>query len=83
MVVDKTVVVAELMTAVRKAVGKQLVDLTLFDVYQGQGVGEGKQSLSIKLTLRERERTLTDEESQQCVAKALNVLETRFGAALR
>ena len=82
-VVDKTVVVAELMTAVRKAVGKQLVDLTLFDVYQGQGVGEGKQSLSIKLTLRERERTLTDEESQQCVAKALNVLETRFGAALR
>lgn len=81
--VDQSVIVADLMAAVQAELGPRLVDLVLFDVYQGQGIPAGLMSLSLKLTLREQARTLTDEESQACVANALDVLERKFGASLR
>ena len=82
-VVADDVVVADLLEVVRDAVGSQLVDVTLFDVYTGQGVESKKQSLSLKLSLRDPARTLTDEESEQAVKLALGALEQKFDAKLR
>ena len=60
-----------------------LVDLNLFDLYQGQGIAEGHKSLAISLGLQSTERTLEDAEIQASVDKVVQALKQDFGATLR
>lgn len=68
--------------AITAAGGQNLVEATLFDVYQGPPVPEGSRSLAYRLTYRSDERTLTETEvdlAQERVRDALRQL----GADLR
>ena len=60
-----------------------LESVKLFDVYKGKGIPEGKKSVAYSLSLRAPDRTLTDEECDKAMKKALAALEKDFGAALR
>ncbi len=60
---------------IRKAGGKRLEQLSLFDVYRGERLGEGKKSLAYNLVLRSGEGTLTDEEADEVIGKILKNLE--------
>ena len=62
---------------------KDLEDIVLFDVYQGEGVPAGKKSLAIRARYRSPERTLTDEIVQKQHDKLIKILEKELGAALR
>lgn len=81
--VDDALPVAQLETAIRKAVGGILENVTLFDVYRGSQVPEGKKSVAYSLSLRASDRTLTDDECDAAMQKALGALETEFHAVLR
>ena len=83
MLVDDALPVAQLETAIRKAVGGILENVTLFDVYRGSQVPEGKKSVAYSLSLRASDRTLTDDECDAAMQKALGALETEFHAVLR
>ncbi len=61
----------------------ELMDVRLFDVYQGQGVATHHKSLAIALILQHRERTLIDEEINDWMAKVVHALSTDLGAVLR
>lgn len=86
---DIALVVAESINAVdilnecRKVGGNQLVEVNLFDVYQGKGVAEGQKSLAISLYLQDVNRTLADDEITVTVAKCVTALKERFNATLR
>lgn len=67
---------------IKKAAGKILESIELFDVYQGAQVGENKKSVAFNLKFRSAERTLTDEECTAAVNKAVASAE-KIGAALR
>lgn len=67
---------------IKKAAGKILESIELFDVYQGAQVGENKKSVAFNLKFRSAERTLTDEECTAAVNKAVAAAE-KIGAALR
>lgn len=45
MLVDKTVPVADIENVIKKASGKMLESLQLFDVYEGKQIPEGKRAL--------------------------------------
>ena len=74
--------VAELEKVIRDAVGNILETLTLFDVYRGAQVAEGKKSVAFSLTMRAADRTLTDEEADAAIKRALKAL-SKLGAELR
>ena len=82
LIVDDEVPVAELEKAIRKAVGKILEKVTLFDVYKGKQIADGKKSVSYSITMRSHEGTLTDEQADSAVKKALKALSA-IGAELR
>ncbi|MCI8524371.1 MAG: phenylalanine--tRNA ligase subunit beta, partial [Oscillospiraceae bacterium] len=75
--------VAQVERCMAEAAGALLRRITLFDIYRGAGVAEGRKSLAFSLELRADDRTLTDEESGAVIARVLEALNTRLGAALR
>lgn len=75
LVMDDATPAAEVAQRIRKAAGKNLESLTLFDVYTGERIGAGKKSLAYNLVLRAPDRTLTDEEAENAIAKVLRLLE--------
>ncbi|HXK82847.1 MAG TPA: phenylalanine--tRNA ligase subunit beta [Clostridiales bacterium] len=80
-VCDKATPVLSLQRAIENAVGKNLESVKLFDVYQGEQIEKDKKSVAFSLTLRAADRTLTDEEADSAVKKALNAL-SELGAVL-
>jgi phenylalanyl-tRNA synthetase beta chain len=81
-VVDDDVPAAELLAAVRRAAGKLLERVEIFDVYRGAQVGEGSKSVALRMEFRAGDRTLTDEEAVAAETAILGELE-RLGAQRR
>ena len=79
---DADLPVLTLEKAIRKASGKLLERVELFDVYTGSQIPEGKKSVAYTLTLRSAEGTLTDEQCDKVVRKVIAAVE-KLGAALR
>jgi phenylalanyl-tRNA synthetase beta chain len=82
-VCEEALEVGSVFTEVKKAGGKLIEDVALFDIYRGPQVGENKKSVSIRVTLRAADRTLTVEEAEKVSAKILKGLETQLGISLR
>jgi phenylalanyl-tRNA synthetase beta chain len=75
--------VAEITTAMRKAGGKTLVDVTLFDEYKGQNVEEGKRSLAFNLVYKSSDDTLKDTDVDPIHNKIRESLTKQFAVELR
>ena len=81
--VPTTVSVAELERVIRKAAGKLLETVELFDEYTGKNVPEGQRSLAFRLVYRASDRTLTDEEIEPVHQKVREALVDKFRVELR
>lgn len=81
--VADTVPYAALADAVRGALGEQLEQLVAFDEYRGPGLSVGVKSVAMGLILRHPSRTLTDEDADLAVARAVRALSEEFKAELR
>ena len=79
---DEPLPAFQLEKAIRSAVGPMLEKLQLFDVYQGAQIPAGKKSIAYSLSMRTADHTLTDEEADGAVKRALKELE-KIGAVLR
>jgi phenylalanyl-tRNA synthetase beta chain len=82
-VVDVDVPAADVLALVRRAGGKLLHEVYLFDVYEGDQVPPGKRSLALRLTMRSPERTLTDKDIGTVRQRVLSALDKEYGATLR
>lgn len=69
-------------TLIRKAGGKHLESVVLFDLFEGTQVGEGKKSLAYSLAFRMNDRTLTDDEVNGWINKIIKKLD-EAGCRLR
>lgn len=67
---------------IAQAVGKNLESIELFDVYEGSQIPEGMKSVAFNLRLRAADRTMTDEEADSAMKKAVKALE-KIGISLR
>jgi len=68
---------------IRQTGGKNLVDVTLFDIFRSTQIGEGKKSLAYSLTYQSPDRTMTDQEVAQIRGRIIKRLEQELGAKLR
>ena len=83
MLVDDAVPVAEIEEVIRKAAGKTLEEVKLFDVYKGNQIAADKKSVAYALTLRSAEKTLSEDEVSQVMKKVLDSLAEKVNAELR
>ena len=83
LIVDKSVMSGDLIESVQTQAGEHLIDLRLFDEYQGKGIDPKRKSLALGLTFQHQSRTLTEEEINQVVNHVVNTLDSQFGATLR
>ena len=82
-VVDKSVVVRDLIKTI-KVTGKGLVsDASVFDVYEGEHVEEGKKSVAISVTYSSDDHTLTDKEIIEMENRIKFELTKQYHAELR
>lgn len=77
------ITVGALEDCIRKAGGKLLRDIALFDIYRGQGVADGCKSVAFSLTLRADDRSITAAEADEEIKDVLGALEKELGATLR
>ncbi|MBI4005576.1 MAG: phenylalanine--tRNA ligase subunit beta [Gammaproteobacteria bacterium] len=82
-VVKENIPVADIMRCIRKLSPEVLINLELFDVYQGEGIDLGKKSLALGLTFQKSSSTLIDKEVEAIMGKILNRLRKEFDAILR
>jgi phenylalanyl-tRNA synthetase beta chain len=83
LVVDEGVSAQEVEDLIRRAGGRLLVGVTLFDLYRGDPIPPGKKSLAYSLTYRHDERTLTDKQVAKVHSKIAKQLSRELGAKLR
>ncbi|MBF7072969.1 phenylalanine--tRNA ligase subunit beta [Glaciecola sp. MH2013] len=81
--VKETVDTGKLLKSIEKLGVTDLIDLNLFDVYQGKGIEPGYKSLALSIWLQNSERTLEDADIQKSVDKVVQALENNFSASLR
>ena len=83
LVMDESVPVGPLMIDIRRAAGKLMENVELFDVYRGIQVGPLKKSAAFSLTFRAPDRTLTDDEVQKAMDKVMRVCADKYNASIR
>ena len=83
LVVGRDVAAARVESVLRKAGGPLLVEVELFDVYEGENVGGGEKSLAYHLTFQSPDRTLRDKDAEKARRRILATLERELGARLR
>lgn len=82
-VIDQEVGAQQILECVRACAGDSLVNLRIFDVYQGDAVEKSKKSIALGLTLQHPSRTLGDEDINGIINSCVNELQTQFNAKLR
>ncbi|MDO4548062.1 MAG: phenylalanine--tRNA ligase subunit beta [Clostridia bacterium] len=83
LVMDKGVCAGPVMDAMKKAGGKTLESIALFDIYTGAQVGLDNKSLAFTLNFRAMDRTLTEAEVNKSIDSILDAVSKQFGAKLR
>lgn len=82
-VVGASVTAEDVRTTILTSGGEIVVEVKLFDLYQGEQIEEDKKSLAFSVVYQHPERTLTDFEVAERRDKIVKQLETQFGAKLR
>lgn len=82
-VVDESVVLGDMIQAMRSGADSIVNEIALFDVYRGKGIPENKKSLAFLVLMQDTQKTLTDQDADAATEGLLKILTQKFGAILR
>jgi phenylalanyl-tRNA synthetase beta chain len=82
-VVDKSTPAGNIVQAARGADKDNIVDVRVFDVYEGKNMPDGKKSIAIALTFQPREKTYTDADIETLMNKVIQSVKSKCGGELR
>ena len=82
-ILDKEVTAGEVMATIKKAGGKLLQNITVFDVYTGENVEANKKSIAFALNFIDPNRTLTEEEVMVVFNNIIEKVQATHKAILR
>ncbi len=83
MLIDKDVENDSIVKVIEKRGGAYLVDVKLFDLYEGEHVPEDKKSLAYSLTFQNKHDTLVDDDVNNTMDKVQRNLEKEFNVEIR
>ena len=82
-VVPREVPSSSIEATIKKAGGRLLHSISVFDVYEGEHVEEGMKSIAYNLLFMAKDRTLTDEEVMQVFNQIIDKVLSVHNAELR
>ena len=83
LLLDESVIYADLRAAAFKQAKKLLRQVGLFDVYRGDKIPAGKKQYALSFVIRDEEKTLTDADTERLMDRLLQMFRNDFGAELR
>lgn len=75
--VSKDMTSKDVETLIKKKAGKLLLDIKVFDVYEGKNIDSNKRSIAYSLTFGAQDRTLNDEEINDILENIINDLKNK------
>ncbi len=75
--------VESIFTVIRKIVAKHLLNLEVFDIYQGENLEKGKKSVALRIRFQDFEKTLDESTVNQYQEQILKKLNESFQITLR
>ena len=82
-VVKKDVSSDTISEVIKKAGGRLLTDINVFDVYTGEKVESDEKSIAYSLTFNDSTKTLTENEINVLFEKIIKDVESKLNAKLR
>ncbi|MBR3049488.1 MAG: phenylalanine--tRNA ligase subunit beta [Bacilli bacterium] len=82
-ILDKDISAGEVINTIRKAGGRLLSDIDIFDIYTGENIDNNKKSIAFKLTFVDLNKTLTDEEVMEVFNRIIDKVEEVHKAKVR
>jgi phenylalanyl-tRNA synthetase beta chain len=83
LVIDASVAARAIESVIASALGPLCTGVAVFDEYRGPQVEEGRKSLAVRVTLQRFDATITDEEAEAAIVRALDAVRERFEATIR
>jgi phenylalanyl-tRNA synthetase beta chain len=83
LVVDDALPARTLENAIAAALGALCTGVTVFDEYRGPQVEAGRKSLAVRVTLQRFDATITDDEADAAIGRALAAVRAQLGATIR
>jgi phenylalanyl-tRNA synthetase beta chain len=81
--VGANIAIGELVATAKANAGDHLIDLKVFDVYEGKHIESNRKSVAIGLTFQDKSRTLNDEDVNAGMAAVIKALKSDHDANLR
>lgn len=82
-VMPKSLKVGDVMKDIRKAAAGLLVNVDVFDLYEGDKMEAGKKSVAIRLWLQDKNATLQEAQINEVTTKVLESLKKNFDLSVR
>ena len=82
-IVNKEIENKEIENIIKKAGGRLLTNIEVFDVYTGENVSESEKSIAYSLTFSDPTKTLNDAEVMELFNKIIKEVETKLKCKLR
>ena len=82
-IMDDNVTSEEVMKTIKKAGGRLVTSIKVFDLYKGSNLGENKKSLAFNLYFEDPNKTLTLDEVTVVFDKIIEEVEKKHNATLR
>ena len=82
-VLDRNILVDDVIKTIKKASSKILQEVEVFDVYEGENIDSTKKSVAFSLVFNGLDRTLTDEEVMTEFNKIIDKVVSIYSAELR
>jgi phenylalanyl-tRNA synthetase beta chain len=83
LLVDKSVLFADIEKVAQETDRKLLKKVYLFDVYEGKNLPAGKKSYAVSFILQDESKTLNDKQIDNLMARLIKNLQSKLGAELR
>lgn len=82
-IVKENVISKEIEEIIKKAGGRLLTTIDVFDLYVGENIGKNEKSIAYALTFQDQNRTLSDEEVTVIFNKIIEEVTKKVPAVLR
>lgn len=82
-VMPKALKVGDVLKDIRKSAGNLLVNVDVFDLYEGEKMEAGQKSVAIRLWLQDKNATLQDAQITEVTHKVLESLKKNFDLSVR
>ncbi len=82
-VLDRDIIVYDVCETIKKACGRLLENIEIFDYYVGENIGNDKKSIAFKLTFMDSNKTLNDDEVMTLFNKTITEVTKKHNGVLR